>query len=395
MTGKGLAFLNKKGWHVSTMQNQERVWKREQEVLAEQKKIAELKREKAEEAKIEELRQLNEAASGVKRAKRVDFLYEQPMQRASAEDYLLGKKIDDLLLQDAKAQQQTALATGGAAAAATGGSAGSGGAAGAANVPGSLWLGDALDPTVDTAAKIRDDPMFAIKERERDALKKLLSNPVQLKKLRADVASSKRDKKHKKDRKERDRSDDDRDRRHSRRHRSSSKHRSSKHRSSSDRSSTKRKHRGDRSESSSSSSSSSTRSSSSSESSRRRSRERPPGGGIVYGGGGKRLSDNDAIAAVNPNYQHYKKLAEERSKLDTFQRAPRQELTAAEREERRQAMQRDAEAHEADRVKRARKSREEDEKERAELLARSAPEATLSGPKFVSDMRQQAYAVDK
>jgi hypothetical protein len=393
MTGKGLAFLNKKGWHVSTMQNQERVWKREQEVLAEQKKIAELKREKAEEAKIEELRQLNEAASGVKRAKRVDFLYEQPMQRASAEDYLLGKKIDDSLLQDAKAQQQTALATGGAAAAATtGGSA----AAGAANVPGSLWLGDALDPTVDTAAKIRDDPMFAIKERERDALKTLLSNPVQLKKLRADVASSKRDKKHKKDRKERDRSDDDRDRRHSRRHRSSSsssKHRSSKHHSSSDRSSTKRKHRGDRSESSSSSSSS-TRSSSS-ESSRRRSRERPAGGGIVYGGGGKRSSDNDAIAAVNPNYQHYKKLAEERSKLDTFQRAPRQELTAAEREERRQAMQRDAEAHEADRVKRARKSREEDEKERAELLARSAPEATLSGPKFVSDMRQQAYAIDK
>ena len=77
MTGKGLAFLNKKSWHTSTLKNQERVWKREQEAKAgkkagsarrlrithtarlEAKKIEQWKREKLEEAKINDLRNMH------------------------------------------------------------------------------------------------------------------------------------------------------------------------------------------------------------------------------------------------------------------------------------------------------------------------------------------------
>ena len=65
------------GRHTSTLHNQERVWKAEQASTAEKKKIEQLKREKLEERKIAELRELNDLAAGVVRQKRVDWLYEQ------------------------------------------------------------------------------------------------------------------------------------------------------------------------------------------------------------------------------------------------------------------------------------------------------------------------------
>lgn len=109
-------------------------------------------------------------------------------------------------------------------------------------------------------------------------------------------------------------------------------------------------------------------------------------------------SDNQAIAAVNPNYQHYKKLADERGKLENFKREPKRELTQEEREERIRAMQRDADEHEADRHKRARKSREEDERERAELMGRASATQDASfgggsGPSFVSEMKRATLGV--
>ena len=48
----------KKSWHPAIYKNQEAVWKREQAVLAEQRKLDLLKREKEEERNREELERL-------------------------------------------------------------------------------------------------------------------------------------------------------------------------------------------------------------------------------------------------------------------------------------------------------------------------------------------------
>jgi N-terminal domain of CBF1 interacting co-repressor CIR len=68
MGGKGgpLAFLNKKGWHPGSIQNQEKVWKREEEHLKELKKAEELRKQIAEEREKEELRAVAEAAGVLK-----------------------------------------------------------------------------------------------------------------------------------------------------------------------------------------------------------------------------------------------------------------------------------------------------------------------------------------
>jgi hypothetical protein len=95
MTGKGLAFLNKKSWHTSTLHNQELVWLAEQKDANEKKRIEQWKREKMEEQKIAELRALQDAASGRVRQQRVDWIYEAPVSKTTSnEEYLLGKKIE-------------------------------------------------------------------------------------------------------------------------------------------------------------------------------------------------------------------------------------------------------------------------------------------------------------
>jgi hypothetical protein len=54
--GKGgpLAFLNKKPWHPGNIRNQEDIWKREQEFLAEVEKREELRRKIEEEREQED-----------------------------------------------------------------------------------------------------------------------------------------------------------------------------------------------------------------------------------------------------------------------------------------------------------------------------------------------------
>ena len=67
MGGKGgpLAFLNKKGWHPGNQRNQEKVWKKEQEALAEQKQMEEIRKQYEEQRQREELDAVAVAA-GVK-----------------------------------------------------------------------------------------------------------------------------------------------------------------------------------------------------------------------------------------------------------------------------------------------------------------------------------------
>lgn len=55
--GGGLGFLNKKTWHPGRMQNQERLWKAEEDAAAEQRSLAELRTKIEDERGREELRQ--------------------------------------------------------------------------------------------------------------------------------------------------------------------------------------------------------------------------------------------------------------------------------------------------------------------------------------------------
>ena len=95
----------KKSWHPLLHSNQERVWKREQEILAERKKTADLQKELAQERAVQELQRL-QAEAGGKPAKeaRVEWMYAAPAEgngpnAEELEQYLLGKKRVDKLLK--------------------------------------------------------------------------------------------------------------------------------------------------------------------------------------------------------------------------------------------------------------------------------------------------------
>ena len=127
----------------------------------------------------------------------MNWIYEAPGDNVNREEYLLGKKVDkyiDPTLQAAEREKHLLATT-----------------------PGALFASASSNATVDLENKIREDPLFEIKKREQEAKKRLASNPVKLKQLRAlvdEVKSSssggkKRKKKHKHKRKGSDSSEDE------------------------------------------------------------------------------------------------------------------------------------------------------------------------------------------
>ena len=203
----------KKSFHPNTMKNLERVFNAELKRDTEMKKVEQLRREIAEERQREDMhRQAVETGVIKGKAARLDWMYSGPGAAASSEDreeYLLGKKIDKEVdpLQTKEDTTDSASA--------------------------SLFTDVTLsgaNSQRDTAAKIREDPLFAIKKQEEQARKNLMSNPVRLKQLqhmlRAQAGSDdKKKKKKKKKDKHRDadvhhdrRSDDEEWSRHSHRH---------------------------------------------------------------------------------------------------------------------------------------------------------------------------------
>jgi len=331
------------------------VWLAEQKAAQEKKRIEQWKREKMEELKIAELRALQDAASGRVRQDRVDWIYEAPVAKTTSnEEYLLGKKIDsfdEVNVEggtDAPKEKKEPEAT--------------------EEKPGSLWFGDELDPTVDTASKIRDDPLFAIKQRERDALKHILDNPMQMKKLKDEVKNKKLAKKLKKEGKHHSSSNnsnkDDYDRRSRKRERSRSRSPSRKSRRHSRSPSPRRSSKSHRSSSS-----------------RHRDSEKQSSSSS-HG-----YSDNYKF--VNQNYEHYKKLADERSKL-SWKREKRKPLSEEEKKRRLKEMESDAVAHERARDERLKRDRATEQREKAEMLARSKGD-DMSNAKFINDLNKQVF----
>lgn len=163
----GAGDLNmKKSWHPLLHSNQEKVWLQEQEAAAERKKLEELRKEREHERQMQELQRIHEEAGGKKRVERVEWMYNTPAAKSGPsegelEDYLLGKKRVDKLLQGNEAEQLSRTAD-----------------IGAKDAP-------SANTQRDMAAKIREDPLLAIKQQEQAVYEMLMKDPTRLRQMRA------------------------------------------------------------------------------------------------------------------------------------------------------------------------------------------------------------------
>eukprot|EP00884_Botryococcus_braunii_P018768 jgi/Botrbrau1/5575/Bobra.97_2s0006.1 len=174
MGGKGgpLAFLNKKGWHPGSIQNQEKVWKREEEHLKEMKKAEELRKQIAEEREKEELRAVAEATGVLKESTRLDWMYQGGMvakQEADkrAEEQLLGVKEAPLKDENAVSRVEAVTA-----------------------LP-SFYAEDTPASANEVWSRLHADPLFAMRQQEASQRKAILSNPVQMDNIKKQIAAVK------------------------------------------------------------------------------------------------------------------------------------------------------------------------------------------------------------
>jgi len=182
----------KKSWHPLLMKNQERVWLEEKKALEEKKKLDQLRKEKEEERQLADLQRMQEEQTGKKRHERLDWMYATPASGSGQnpnelEDYLLGKKrVDKILIGDENAK------------------------VGASHK--NFIAVQNANTQRDILAKVREDPLLAIKQQEQAAYQSLMSNPLRLKQLKEKagiVKKEKKEKKHKdKDREHRRHKDD-------------------------------------------------------------------------------------------------------------------------------------------------------------------------------------------
>ncbi|MCJ1393564.1 RNA-splicing factor [Xylographa bjoerkii] len=174
----------KKSWHPVLMSNQRRVWEEEKKALEERKRTEQRVKEIQEQRQIQELQEMQEAAGGKKRLNRVDWMYSGPSDGQAGtteemEGYLLGKRrIDGLLKNNENKKLEKA-----------------------ANEESFMALQHA-NTVRDTASKIRDDPMLAIKKQEQAAYEAMMNDPVKrrllLKAAGGDVVVKEKERKHRK-----------------------------------------------------------------------------------------------------------------------------------------------------------------------------------------------------
>ncbi|MCJ1405693.1 RNA-splicing factor [Xylographa trunciseda] len=174
----------KKSWHPVLMSNQRRVWEEEKKALEERKRTEQRVKEIQEQRQIQELQEMQEAAGGKKRLNRVDWMYSGPSDGQAGtteemEGYLLGKRrIDGLLKNNENKKLEKA-----------------------ASEESFIALQHA-NTVRDTASKIRDDPMLAIKKQEQAAYEAMMNDPVKrrllLKAAGGDVAVKEKERKHRK-----------------------------------------------------------------------------------------------------------------------------------------------------------------------------------------------------
>ncbi|KAI9670720.1 MAG: RNA-splicing factor [Caeruleum heppii] len=155
----------KKSWHPVLMSNQRRVWEEEKKALDERKRIDQMIKERQEERQIQDLQQMQEAAGGKKRIDRVNWMYSGPSsgQNGTTEEmegYLLGKRRIDGLLKGTETKKLEKAAT-----------------------EESFMALQNANTVRDTASKVREDPMLAIKRQEQAAYEAMMNDPVRRRQL--------------------------------------------------------------------------------------------------------------------------------------------------------------------------------------------------------------------
>jgi hypothetical protein len=150
----------KKSWHPLLMSNQRRVWEEEKKALDERKRTEQMMKERQEERQLQELQQLQEASGGTKRLNRVDWMYSGPSSgqvgtTEEMEGYLLGKRRIDGLIKGTEHNKLEKAAT-----------------------EDSFMALQNANTVKDTASKIREDPLLAIKKQEQAAYEALMNDPV-------------------------------------------------------------------------------------------------------------------------------------------------------------------------------------------------------------------------
>ena len=170
--GPGLAFLAKKTWHTTRLDNIERVWKAEEEEKKEAQRLLEKQRQLAEERQIGELKQAARAAGmQVQTRERLDWMYEGAVKSGpTVEDYAMGKAKP----QDTSTTQLDQVRDSQAA---------------GANFTTST------DAFLDQESKIRNDPMLSIKKREEEAFNEVAKNQFLMSQIKSEAKALKKDKK--------------------------------------------------------------------------------------------------------------------------------------------------------------------------------------------------------
>ncbi|KAI0125423.1 Pre-mRNA splicing factor-domain-containing protein [Xylariales sp. AK1849] len=194
----------KKSFHPLLMKNQQRVWEEEKKALDERKKTEARIKEIKEERVKEELQQKLEAAGGKRRVDKVDWMYQGPSDgqggtNEELEGYLLGKRRIDTILKGNEHQKLEKQAG-----------------------QESFMALQNANTDRDTAMKIREDPLLAIKKQEQAAYEAMMNDPIKRTQLLASMGrAEERPTKTKEER---------HSRRHRHRHRSHSRDREHRHR---------------------------------------------------------------------------------------------------------------------------------------------------------------------
>jgi len=170
--------------------------------------LDQLRKEKEEERQLQELQRLQEEQTGKKRQEKLEWMYSTPATGSGPsandlEDYLLGKKrVDKILTGDEN--DKVSLLPGHCSTVTN-----SCTKVGAAHK--NFIATQFANTARDTAAKIREDPLLAIKQQEQASYQALMSNPLRLKQLQEKNGMKvKKDKKEKRKHKDKgkNRSDD-------------------------------------------------------------------------------------------------------------------------------------------------------------------------------------------
>ncbi|KAJ8113949.1 hypothetical protein ONZ43_g5024 [Nemania bipapillata] len=164
----------KKSYHPALLKNQAKVYEAEQAALAERKKtearIQEIKEERAK----KEIQEKLEAAGGRKRIDRVDWMYQGPSDGQGGtteelEGFLLGKRRIDTILTRGPDNDNLKKQ---------------------ASYDGLTAPKNSAVNARDIAAKIREDPLLAIKRREQEAYEAMMNDPIKRRQLLASMGDT-------------------------------------------------------------------------------------------------------------------------------------------------------------------------------------------------------------